>query len=118
MKKLLLAAIAALTLAPAAEAGCWATVKLSSMPTTRVWNVNLTPLQHGRTLLPDAKPRIEIRAGTNPWKVFRPRREVREGVFAFRVTFGKADVWKLRIWDGFEPHCASYHSYKPVDFSH
>jgi hypothetical protein len=118
MKKLLLAAIAALTLAPAAEAGCWATVKLSSMPTARVWNVNLTPLQHGRTLLPDAKPRIEIRNGKASWKVFRPVRKVRAGVFAFRVTFGSADVWQLRIWDGFEPHCARYHTYQPVVFSH
>ena len=114
MKKLLVVALVALGVAPTAQAGCWATVKLSSMPTTRVWAVNVTPLQHGRTLLLDAKPRIEIRQGAGAWKVFVARRTTRPGVFRARVVFPSAGTWQLRVWDGFEPHCASYHTYAAV----
>jgi hypothetical protein len=116
MKKLLAVAAAALGLAavPAAQAGCWATVKLSSMPTTRIWSVNVTPLQHGRTPLPDAKPRIEIRQGSGAWKVFAARRTPTSGVFRARVVFPSAGTWQLRVWDGFEPNCARYHTYAPV----
>jgi hypothetical protein len=114
MQKVLVAAVAALALAPIAQAGCWATVKLSSMPTTRVWAVNITPLQHGRTSLPNAKPRIEIRQGTGAWKVFAARRTAKSGVFRARVVFPSTGKWQLRVWDGFEPSCASYHTYAAV----
>lgn len=118
MKMLLLGALAALAVAPAANtanAGCWATVKLSSMPTGLVWDVNVTPLQHGRTSLPDAKPRIEIRRGTGAWRVFGARPTVKRGVFRARVVFPAAGAWRLRIWDGFEPNCARYHTYGTVN---
>lgn len=114
MKKLVVAAFAALAVAPVAQAGCWATVKLSSMPTTRVWVVNVTPLQHGRTLLPNAKPRIEIRRGTGTWTVFAARKTATSGVFRARVVFPSATKWQLRVWDGFEPSCARYHTYSAV----
>jgi hypothetical protein len=116
MKKLLLATLAALAVAPAANAGCWATVRLSSMPEGRVWNVNVTPLQHGRTLLPDAKPRIEIRNGSTVWRSFAARPTAKPGVFRARVVFPTAGTWRFRVWDGFEPHCARYHTYAPVSF--
>jgi hypothetical protein len=119
MKKLLLltlATCATLALAPTASAGCWATVKLSSMPDGRVWDVKVTPLQHGFRPLPNAKPRIEIRSGTAPWKVFAARKTAQRGVFRARVVFPTAGTWQLRIWDGFEPHCARYHTYAPVVF--
>ena len=114
MKRLLLIAVAALAVAPSAHAGCWATVKLSSMPSGLVWNVNVTPLQHGRTALPDAKPRIEIRRGKAPWRVFAARRTSRPGVFHARVVFPAAGTWRLRVWDGVEPQCARFHTYAPV----
>jgi hypothetical protein len=115
MKKLLLVTIAALAAAPAAQAGCWATVKLSSMPDGgRVWNVEITPLQHGRTRLPGAKPRIEIRNGTGAWRSFAARPTAKRGVFRARVVFPDAGSWRFRVWDGFEPHCARYHSYAAV----
>ena len=114
MRKLLLLVFAALALAPPAQAGCWATVKLSSLPTARVWNVNVTPLQHGRTTLPDAKPRIEIRNGTGAWRVFRARATTTPGVFLARVVFPRAGTWTFRVWDGFEPTCARYHTYRSV----
>ena len=115
MKKVLLALVAALVLAPAAEAGCWATVKLSSMPRGQsVWNVRVTPLQHGHRTLPAAKPRIEIRRGKGKWIVYRTRATKTRGTYAARVVFPRAGTWKIRVWDGFEPHCARYHAYAPV----
>ena len=114
IKKLLVAAIAALAVAPAAQAGCWATVKLSSMPEGRTWNVLVTPLQHGRTMLLDAKPRIEIRNGTGAWTVFRAVKTAKVGTYKARVVFPRAGTWRLRVWDGFEPHCARFHSYAPL----
>ena len=117
MKKVLLVVFAALAVAPSAQAGCWATVKLSSLPTARVWNVTITPLQHGRTLLPNAKPRIEIRNGTGAWRVFRARATTKAGVFRARVVFPRAGTWTFRVWDGFEPSCARYHTYRSVTLS-
>ena len=114
MKRLLVVALVPLAIAPAAHAGCWATVKLSSMPSSRVWNVNVTPLQHGRTALPDAKPRIEIRRGNGRWQAFAARPTARRGVFRARVVFPAAGVWRFRVWDGFEPSCARFHTYAPV----
>jgi hypothetical protein len=114
MKRLLLIALVALAAAPAANAGCWATVKLSSLPTSRVWNVNVTPLQHGRTELPNAKPRIEIRRGSGAWRVFAARPTAKRGVFRADVVFPAAGTWRFRVWDGFEPHCARFHTYAPV----
>ena len=117
MKKVLVlvAVLAGLALAPAANAGCFASVKLSSMPNGKsVWNVRVTPLQHGRTLLPAAKPRIEIRNGSAKWIVFRAHKTQKAGTFAARVVFPTAGSWQIRVWDGFEPHCARYHTYAPV----
>jgi hypothetical protein len=120
MKRLLLAGLATAALAvPVAASGspsgCWATVKLSSLPSTLVWNVNVTPLQHGRTMLPNAKPRVEIRpAAGGTWKVFKARPTLKRGVYRAAVVFASEGTWRFRVWDGFEPHCARYHSYAPV----
>lgn len=119
MKRLLLASLAALAAAPvaaapAANSGCWATVKLSSLPTARIWNVNVTPLQHGYRQLANAKPRIEIRRGSGAWRVFAAKPTTRRGVYRARVVFPNAGTWRFRVWDGFEPHCARFHTYAPV----
>jgi hypothetical protein len=111
---ILLTALAALTLSPAAQSGCWATVQLSSLPTTRTWNVDVRPLQHGIHPLPKATPRIEIRKGAGPWTVFRSRPTARKGYFHVKVVFASAGTWRFRVWDGFEPDCAGYHTYAPV----
>lgn len=114
MKRLLLVALSTLVIAPAANAGCWATVKLSSMPSARVWNVSVTPLQHGHRLLPDAKPRIEVRTAAGAWRSFAAKPTAKPGVFRARVVFPDTGVLRFRVWDGFEPHCARYHTYAPV----
>ena len=113
---LLVTVLAALGLAPVANAGCWATVKLSSMPTGKsVWNVRVTPLQHGRTSLYDAKPRVETRNGSGKWIVFRARQmATKPGTYFAKVSFPSAGSWRIRVWDGFEPYCARYHTYTPV----
>ena len=115
MKKALLVVVAALAFAPTANAGCFASVKLSSMPSGKAtWNVRVTPLQHGRTMLVNARPRVEIRAGTGKWIVFRARPTKTAGTFLARVVFPSAGRWQIRVWDGFEPDCARYHTYKAV----
>jgi hypothetical protein len=112
--------LVALAIAPAANAGCWATVRLSSLPTHRVWNVSVTPLQHGFRSLPQAKPRVEIRKrGDVKWTVFRPESRVlsaaaKAATFRFHVVFPGAGTYSYRVWDGFEPTCARYHTYKAV----
>ena len=114
MRRLLFVTLVALAAAPAANAGCWATVKLSSLPEGRVWTVDITPLQHGFRPLPDAKPRVEIRNGSSGWRSFAARRTARPGVFRARVVFPTMGTWRFRVWDGFEPRCARYHTYAPV----
>ncbi len=80
----------------------------------RVWNVSVTPLQHGRTSIPAAKPRVEIRLGSGVWRAFAARRTAKSGVFRANVVFPSAGTWRLRVWDGFEAPCARYHTYAPV----
>lgn len=116
--------LVALAIAPAASAGCWATVKLSSLPTARIWNVNVQPLQHGFRSLPQAKPRIEIRKqGNSRWIVFRPEGRLLSSAakgpatFRFHVVFPGAGTYSFRVWDGFEPSCARYHTYKAVEIT-
>ena len=46
--------------------------------------------------------------------MFRARTTKKPGVFRARVVFPDAGKYRLRVWDGFEPHCARYHTYKPV----
>jgi hypothetical protein len=110
-------ALAALALAaPAAGNGCWATVQLSSMPTARTWNVVVRPLQHGFRALPAARPRIEIRAAdASGWTAFRSRPTARKGYFRLHVVFPAAGTYRFRVWDGFEPSCARWHTYAPVE---
>ena len=67
MKKLLLVlAVAAAVAVPAASAGGWATVGLSSLPPAGLpanqdWPVDITVLQHGETPLAGVTPIVRIR---------------------------------------------------------
>ena len=69
MKKLLLVlAVAAAVAVPAASAGGWATVGLSSLPPSglepnQAWPVDITVLQHGETPLAGVVPIVRIRDG-------------------------------------------------------
>src|SRR5687767_13633497 len=86
-----LAAAVALTVAAPASAGCMATVKLSSLPhgthAGQPWQVRITVLQHGRTPMADARPRLSIRREDGGKRiVFHTRRTARTGVYAASVV--------------------------------
>jgi len=106
VRRLLIAlgVLAALVLAPAALAGGWATVGLSSTPVGvqpgDPWNVDITVLQHGRTPLTDVQPTLTIRNG-DATKTFDATPTGKPGVYAARVTFPTAGKWTYEVNDGF-----------------
>lgn len=112
MRRVLLAVsvLALLALAPAAFAGGWATVGLSSTPAGtdpgKPWNVNLTILQHGRTPLDGLTPVITIRNG-DATKSFTAKPAGKPGVYRASVVFPSAGRWTYEVDDGFvtgKPH--------------
>lgn len=130
MKRLvLLLALAALLsaqtaqTAPTAQSGCWATVGLSSLPKAghqagQPWLVTVRVLQHGRTPLADAKPEIRIqKAAGGRVTTFRGRPAATVGSYRFRVVFPAAGRWDFSVFDGFVPHCAQVHTFRPVSIA-
>ena len=115
-----LAATAALLLAPVAQAGCMATVGLSSLPKPGLragtpWVVSITVLQHGRTPLAGARPQVRIRSASGKLVTYRARATEKRGVYRARVVFPTAGRWRLAGYDGFVPtQCARVHTYAPV----
>ena len=113
MRKLVAALALVAVLAPAAVAGGWATVKLSSTQNGAragvPWMVNLTVLQHGVTPLEGIQPYVRISQGTIA-RSFTARPTATTGVYRARVVFPRAGTWKWSIWDGF----SRTHTYKPV----
>jgi hypothetical protein len=102
--------LALLALAPAAFAGGWATVGLSSTPAGadpgKPWNVNLTILQHGQTPLDGLTPVITIRNG-DATKSFTAKPTAKPGVYRASVVFPSAGRWTYEVDDGFisgQPH--------------
>jgi hypothetical protein len=106
MRGLFVTAIAAFTFAlvPAALAGGWATVQLSSTPqgihAGEVWDVRLTVLQHGRTPLAGVTPSVQIASGRR-WRTFAARPTATTGVYRARVVFPAAGRWSWQVDDGF-----------------
>jgi hypothetical protein len=123
MKKLLLVltvAVAALGLAGAAQAGCMATVGLSSFPKADLaagqpWVVTIRVLQHGRRPMPDARPEVRIRNAAGTLFVFKGKQTATVGSYRARVVFPAAGRYSLRVYDGFPtPQCARVHTFKDV----
>ena len=123
MKKSLLAVavVAMALLVPGvAQAGCMATVGLSSLPKPGLqagepWIVTIRVLQHGRTPMPDAKPEVRIRNSTGKLIRFSAKPTARVGSYRARVVFPAAGVYKLGVYDGFPyAECARVHTFKPV----
>ena len=123
MKKLLLPLVAicavALGLAGTAQAGCWATVGLSSLPKPGLqagepWVVTIKVMQHGRTPLANAKPEVRIRNKAGKLFVFKARPTGPTGSYRARVVFPAAGRYSLAVYDGFVPHCASVHTFRSV----
>jgi hypothetical protein len=116
---MLFIAVAVGLVAPgAAQAGCWATVTLSSVPgelrAGDTWAVDLTVKQHGRRPLPDAKPTITVRSAGGAARVVPARKTSRVGVYRASVSFPRAGRWTYAIYDGFVPHCGRTHTYPAV----
>jgi len=123
MKKLLVlvvAAVAAVALPGAAQAGCMATVGLSPMltsghPAGKPWVVTIRVLQHGRTPMADAKPEIRIRNAAGRLFRFKATPLARVGSYQARVVFPKPGRYSLGVYDGFPvEECAQVHTFKPV----
>jgi hypothetical protein len=111
---------AGLALAGAAQAGCMATVGLSSTPKATQaagtpWIVTIRVLQHGRTPMPDAQPEIRIRNASGKLIVFKAKLTSRVGSYRARVVFPEAGRYSLGVYDGFPvKECAKVHTFKPV----
>jgi hypothetical protein len=123
MRKVLVlvaAAVAGLALAGVAQAGCMATVGLSSLPKPGLaagqpWVVRIRVLQHGVRPMPDAKPEIRIRNAAGKLFTFKARPTVVVGSYRARVVFPKAGRYSLSVYDGFPvSECARVHTFKSV----
>ncbi len=116
MKKILFTAVLACLLAPAATAGGWATVGLSSLPPSDVraggtWNVDVTVLQHGRTPLEGVQPTIALRSEDGDVAgPFAAAPTGEPGVYHAVVRFPAAGTWTYTVDDGF----SQVHTYAPV----
>ncbi|MDX6437485.1 MAG: hypothetical protein QOF45_68 [Gaiellaceae bacterium] len=123
MKKLLVlvaTVVAAFALAGVAQAGCMATVGLSSLPKAghaagKPWIVTIRVLQHGRTPMPDARPEVRIRNAGGKLFVFKGKKTGTVGSYRARVVFPQAGRYSLGVYDGFPvKECARVHTFKPV----
>jgi len=98
--RLLLAVLFLLAFAPAAQAGGFATVGLSSTPTGTDWPVEITVLQHGRTPLDNVTPRVVISQGGTT-RTFAGEPTGEPGVYAAHVKFPGGGRWEYSVRDGF-----------------
>jgi hypothetical protein len=121
MKKLLLVLAVAAIAAPAASAGGWATVGLSSLPPSgleanRSWPVDITVLQHGRTPLAGVTPIVRIRDdGGKVVKSFTAEPTGKPGVYHTVVRFPGSGTFAYEVYDGFVAYGgAQTHTFKPV----
>lgn len=115
MKKLLLVLAVAAVAVPAASAGGWATVGLSSLPNDTpaggTWSVDLTVLQHGRTPLEGISPTLTIVNGDGDTRSFTGTPTGTPGVYRVDVVFPAEGTWSYQVWDDF----SQTHTFKPVE---
>jgi hypothetical protein len=121
MKKLLLVLTLAAVAVPAASAGGWATVGLSSLPPAGLgpeekWPVDLTVLQHGQTPLAGVTPIVRVRdGGGKVVDTFTAMPTGRTGVYHADVTFPGEGTYSYEVYDGFTTYGgARTHTFKPV----
>lgn len=117
MKKLLLLLAVAAIAAPAASAGGWATVSLSTLPGDTdaggTWTVDMTVLQHGVTPLEGVSPVITITNRAGASRQFQGTPTGKRGVYRAAVVFPSSGTWSYEIWDGF----SRTHTFKPVEIT-
>jgi hypothetical protein len=113
-------AVAGLALAGVAQAGCMATVGLSSLPKPglqagKPWVVTIRVLQHGRRPMPDARPEVRIRNAAGKLLRFEGKPTAIVGSYRARVVFPRAGRYSLGVYDGFPyGECARVHSFRSV----
>jgi YtkA-like len=115
MKKLALALFVAAVLAPAASAGGWATVGVSTLPPEglqagQAWAFDMTVLQHGRTPLEGIQPIVRLRGPDGVVEEFAAKPTKKPGVYHAVVTFPSNGTWSYEIWDDF----SQTHTFKPI----
>jgi hypothetical protein len=122
MKKLLLVLAVALVAVPAASAGGWATVGLSSLPPSgleanQAWPVDITVLQHGRTPLAGVIPVVRIRDdGGTLVDSFVATPTDTTGTYHAVVRFPGEGTYSYEVYDGFTQYGgAQTHTFKPVE---
>jgi hypothetical protein len=115
MKKLLLVLAVAAVASPAATAGGWANVGLSSLPAGTPpgdkWSVDMTVLQHGVTPVEGIAPVLTITNGDGDSRSFTGTPTGKPGVYHADVVFPSAGTWSYTVWDDF----SRTHTYKPVE---
>jgi hypothetical protein len=121
MKKLLLVLAVAAVSVPAASAGGWATVGLSSLPPSGLeanqnWPVDITVLQHGETPLAGVTPIVRVRDdGGKVVGSFTAAPTGQIGVYRAVVTFPGEGTYSYEVYDGFGTYGgARTHTFKPV----
>jgi hypothetical protein len=123
MKKLVLVLALAVIAVPAAGAGGWATVGLSSLPPSGLeaggaWPVDITVLQHGQTALTGVQPTITVRnlkTGA-PGGTFTATPTGKPGVYHAVVRFPGRGTWGYEVYDGFTQYGgAQTHTFKAVE---
>ena len=116
MKKLLLVFAVAAIAAPAAGAGGWATVGLSSLPGGESWSVDITVLQHGQTPLAGVTPVVRVRDdGGKVVESFTATPTAKAGVYHADVAFPGEGTYSYEVYDGFTQYGgARTHTFKPV----
>lgn len=122
MKKFLLVLALAATAVPAASAGGWATVGLSSLPPSGLeanqgWPVDITVLQHGETPLAGVTPIVRVRDdGGKVVGSFTAKPTGTTGVYHTVVEFPGAGTYSYEVYDGFGTYGgAKTHTFKPVE---
>ena len=131
MRKALLGGVlaAALLGAAPAQAGCWATVSLAPPPqglaAGDTWTARMTVLQHGRTPLAEATPRVTLvdaESGARRTFAARPAGP-NPGRYDAEVVFPSGGTWRYEVFDGFtrqngEPvPCARTHTFADVEIT-
>lgn len=121
MKKLLLVLAVAAVAAPAASAGGWATVGLSSLPPAGLgpkdeWRVDITVLQHGQTPLAGVTPVVRVRDdGGKVVDTFTATPTGKTGVYRADVVFPGEGTYSYEVYDGFTTYGgARTHTFKPI----
>jgi hypothetical protein len=122
MKKLLLVFAVAVVAVPAASAGGWATVGLSSLPPSGLepnqnWPVDITVLQHGQTPLAGVTPIVRIRDdGGKVVGSFTATPTGKTGVYHAVVRFPAEGTYSYEVYDGFTRYGgAQTHTFKAVE---